>query len=67
MLRQTFTPKNINWMGRGIPQGLDNKISRPLESFMIARTQLTFKKLPIFEAPNKYFTSGKVKHTYAHT
>ena len=54
-------------MGRGIPQSHDNKISRRLESFMIDRTQLTFKKLPIFEAPNKYFTSGKVKHTYAHT
>ena len=54
-------------MGRGIPQSHDKKILRRLESFMIDRTQLTFKKLPIFEAPNKYFTSGKVKHTYAHT
>ena len=38
-----FFPKNVSCMGRGIPQGYNNNISRPAASFMINRTQLKFK------------------------
>ena len=38
-----FLPKHVSCMGKGIPQGHDNKISRPSPSFMINRTQLKFK------------------------
>ena len=36
-------PKYLRCMGGGVPQGCDNKISRPSESFMINRTQLKLK------------------------
>ena len=38
-----FFPKNVSCMGRGIPQGYNNNISRLAASFMINRTQLKFK------------------------
>ena len=35
--------KYMSYMGRGIPHGYDNKISRPFASFILDRTQLKFK------------------------
>ena len=45
----------------------DSKISRPSASFMVNGIQLKFKNHLIFEAPNKYFMSGKLKRAYIHT
>ena len=35
------SPKNISFMGKGVPQVDDNMITRPSASFMIVLTQLT--------------------------
>ena len=35
--------KYVSCIGRGMPQGHDNKISRPSTSFMITRSQLELK------------------------
>ena len=36
-------PKNVSCTGRGIPQGYDSKISRPLASAFINTTRLKLK------------------------
>ena len=36
-------PKNVSYMGRGVLQGHDNKISRGFPIFMINTTKLKFK------------------------
>ena len=47
-------------MGRGIPQGQENKISWLPTSFVMNRTQLKFKKSLIFEGASNYFTSSEI-------
>ena len=63
---KNVSPEYVSCTGRGIPQTHDKKISRPTASFMINRTKLKFKN-HYFEAPNKYFMSGKVRCVYIHT
>ena len=47
--------KNVSCMGREIPQGHDNKISRPSASFMIDRMQVKFKKQAPFVRKSKAY------------
>ena len=54
-------------MGRSIPQGHENKTSRPSASSVINRTRLTFKNHSFVEAVNNDVMSGKTNRTHTHT
>ena len=53
--KQTNKKRNVSCLGREIPQGHDNKISRPSASFMIDRMQVKLKKQAPFVRKSKAY------------
>ena len=61
---RNLSPKNMNCIGRGVPQGHKRKVSRRSVSFLINKLQLKFKNHWFLRLRISMLMSGNVNHIY---